>query len=43
MPSYSAYTQPPRSYGSKTDLMAEYDKHNRRIIPMTVALFKKWL
>lgn len=26
-----------------TDLMAEYDRHNRRIIPMTIALLKNWL
>lgn len=29
--------------GKQTDLMSEYDKHNRRIIPMTVALLKNWL
>lgn len=29
--------------GTHTDLMAEYDKHNRRIIPMTVALLKNRL
>lgn len=29
--------------GKTVDLMTAYDQHNRRVIPMTAALLKKWL